>query len=527
MDAAGRVGASLGSRVAEVMNPLLPTLLSVCLAVAMPPLTRTISPAPGNPAQRNQRPAPTTSELKEMFNRPPPASIEAEMSLLGALLIEPSRLDDARRILGTSDAFYDQRHKAIFDAMVFTVEEFGTMDLVILADRLRGKSALEEVGGIGYLLKIASECISAAHLRYYACLVREKHDLRKMIDAAGTGIYEAYNHSDLGENGARQVMERSEQRITQIIAAANFDDRPEEASSIAARVCRAATDDEADRGPCFSTGYWEIDRGIGGFRPGDLVVLAARPGSGKTALALSMAAKMCGGPHKAVGLFVSRETSKDRLMHRLLAIESGVPAKLIRDGKLDGRQRNELETAASRIGEIPLKIDDRSMKTVADIDGGLRSLRARHAVDVVFVDYLQIVGPPPGKYLGTEEKVSVVSTALKRIAVDHQVAVVCLAQLNREMLKRGETDQRPRISDLRGSGQIEQDADVIGLMHRPWIHLSPEQRAENEWNAGTTFIYFDKVRDAAPFKAVLSLNGPTCKFSSVASAEHPEEELPF
>lgn len=466
--------------------------------------------------------------LERVLNFPPPVSLEAERAVIGAILIDPKSLAVIAEALSTHEAFSDIRLGVIYRSIREIVSEFGILDTVVLIDCLSGEEVMGGVNVAEMLMELTAAVPSSAHARHYAKIVRDKWDMRRLLATVAEIAHDAH-HSGIGENEASAIIRRAESRIVEIGADTAQNHRPESAGDVSRRVVAAATDDESDNGPCWSTGFWEIDKGLTGLRPGDLMVLAARPGSGKTSLALSMAAQMCGGAQDLGALFVSRETSRERLMHRFLAIVSGIPSRFIRDGQLSQSQRETLKKSLASVERMQLIVDDRTMKSVSDIAERLRLMKHRHRVDVVFVDYLQIVDPPRGpgvKFVGTEERTAAVSKAMKEIALDNGVALVCLAQLNREMLKRADDDQRPRLSDLRGSGQIEQDADVIGLMHRPWIHLRPEQRAEQEWNKGTTTIYFDKVRDGSQFHVVLDFHGETTNFSSLAPPVGVEG-LPF
>lgn len=454
--------------------------------------------------------------LGRLFDQPPPASLESERALLGALLIDPKALHRVADLVPSAEAFSDAVNGVVYRAVSDIVAEFGTLDPVILADFLGADEALAGRDIPALLMDLASATPSAANARHYARVVRAKWDMRRLIVAAGEIAHSAY-HAGLAEDSSAGVLRAAEDALFRVVADSHDKERPAPAASVADDVVASATNPEGDGLPIFSTGYWEIDKVLTGFRPGQMIVLAGRPGTGKTALGLSLIERMAGGVQGLGALFISREMPKRDLMHRMLASMSGVPMAAIRSGHLRSIDADRVRAAAERVRQMSLTIDDSTMLHTGQIAAGVRMVRHKHPVDIVVVDYLQRIRPPANvKFGGSEDRVAEVSAGLKDLALNEGVVVLALAQLNREMLKR--EDPRPRISDLRGSGQIEQDADVIGLMHRPWLHLDPRERAERSFEKKTTTIYFDKVRDGEPGSATLDFDGATMRFETLASA---------
>lgn len=459
-------------------------------------------------------------DLKELFNRPPPASAEAEMSLLGALLIDPRAIGDIVIMIPTGGWFYDQRHGVIYDAMVQLSARHQGGDLVQLAEILRDKHVLDDVGGIDYLYKLASETISAAHAKYYAKIVREKHQLRELITAAGLTVHEAYHATDLGDDGAREVLDRAEGRIFKIAEHSIGMDIARLPALLQAELDRMMADEgKAITG--VSTGFHDLDELTSGLQRGEMVVVAARPSMGKTALALNLAEQIAfggsphddKGPHTPVAVF-SMEMSRQQLVQRLICARSGVDSHKMRRNMLNQDEVGRVMQACGELNDAPIFIDDTPGLSVMALRAKARRLAAQFDIRCIVIDYLQLMSAPQAAKENRQQEVSAISRGVKALARELNLPVVCLAQLNRAAETR--EGHRPRMGDLRESGSIEQDADTIMLLHREdYYHVGDEEwLGENQDKVGVAELIIAKQRNGPTDTVKLSWDRTTTRFKN-------------
>jgi replicative DNA helicase len=397
----------------------------------------------------------------------PPQNIEAEQMVLGAILIENDAMNKVVELLSPED-FYKDAHRRIYTVMIDMFEAGEAIDLVTLPDALRGKVGLEAVGGASYLAHLVSLVPTAANIKNHARIIREKSVLRKLIHSATEIITQSYDDSRTVVN-IDELLDRAEKSIFEI-AQNKIRDTFVSMKSIVghsfAIVERLYERKEMVTG--LPTGFVDLDERTSGFQPSDLIIVAGRPSMGKTAFVLNVAAHAAIEKGKTVAIF-SLEMSKEQLVLRLLGSESRVDAHKLRTGHLSDRDWTPLSNAAGRLAEAPIFIDDTAAISVLEMRAKARRLKADAGLDLVVVDYLQLMRGR-GDEGSREQEISNISRSLKALAKELQVPVVALSQLNRAVETRPTKDKRPLLADLRESGAIEQDADVILFLYRDEVY---------------------------------------------------------
>lgn len=428
--------------------------------------------------------------LSQLFEKLPPHAVEAEASLLGSIILDPQVIGDVSLAIKGADDFYKPGHGALYEAMINWYDQHGSLDIVQLHQHLLDRDLLEDVGGLEYLAKLAEAVPSAVNATYYASLIREKAMIRQLIGTAGDILHDAYTNPDT----AQSILDQAESSIFAI--AERYES--EHVSRLSTLLDAAIkTMEESDGKPTSGilTNFLEYDNLTGGLQPGELTILAARPSMGKTALALNMAEEIAMAGHGAA--IFSLEMSKEALVYRLLSARSGLDQQKLRR---HGLQKNEWPRLLSACGELkdaPLFVDDRAGLTLFQLRAAARRMVAKYDVKAFFIDYLQLV-TKGGRVESRQVEVSEISRGLKAMARELEVPVVVLSQLNRAAEQR--EGHRPRLSDLRESGSIEQDADVVALLHREeYYHVGDDLwLEENPDKVGAAELIIAKQR-----------NGPT------------------
>ncbi len=468
----------------------------------------------GSADERGPKPS-----LSKLFDRLPPHSLEAEMSLLGSLIIDPMMMSEVIPTLAGPDAFYKEAHAEVFSCLLTLYDQKQSGDLVQLVSLLQGRASLTEVGGVDYLEELASAVPSAVNAPHYARIVSDTFQLRQLIDAAGQILYDAYNTGGQGPDTTREVLDVAEQRIFEIANLEQSSDPQRLADMLQDEIDRleALLDNRGVSG--LSTGYSKLDEMLSGMQPGELIIVAARPSMGKTSLALNMAEQMAlgGAPSashttpQSVGFF-SLEMSKSAVAQRLLSARSGVSMDRMRKGYLGEMSKEKGEeifrsliSASSELREAPIVVDDSASLTVMGLRARARRMVAKHQIKAIMVDYLQLMTAPGSARESRQVEVSAISRGIKALARELNVPIVCLAQLNRGAEQR--EGHRPRMSDLRESGSIEQDADVIILLHREAYY----HKGDPSWDPNS--IEFDELNreklNIAELIIAKQRNGPT------------------
>ncbi len=397
--------------------------------------------------------------MATMDSRLPPQNLEAEQSVLGGVLLDNQSFDRVADTLSTHD-FYRPAHSKIFNSMLELAKKSEPIDIVTLTSKMKELGVYEEVGGAAYLAELLERVPTALHSEKYASLVSEQAIKRRLItsctEIAQKGFDPVIPAAELVDFAEREIFKVSSSKKSENVAAA----RDLVRSAFSELEKRFENQNELTGTP---SGWIELDKLTQGFQPSDLVVVACRPSMGKTSFSLG-AARYAALHTKRPVLFFSLEMSKMQIIHRLLSSEGKVESTRIRSGKLTEQDWARLTRAAGGISEAPLYIDDTSQITALELRGKARRLKAQLGdIGLIVVDYLQIMGSP-NKNENRERVISEISASLKALAKELQVPVLALAQLNRQIMLR--QDKRPTPADLRESGAIEQDADLIIFIHR-------------------------------------------------------------
>jgi replicative DNA helicase len=450
------------------------------------------------------------AQTDDILRRLPPQNIEAEQSVLGAVLLENEAINQALEIL-TADDFYRETHREIFRAMMELSDHNNPVDAITLTDALRTKSVLEQVGGPAYIAELADSVPTAANVGHYARIVREKAVLRSLATIAtdiASSAYEANaNVDEFLDTAEHRIFEISERRIKP-----SFHTMPELTRESLRILERLYENRELVTG--VPTGFKDLDTLTAGLQPSDLIVLAARPSMGKTALALNIAAyaAMDAEPKRGVAFF-SLEMSKEQLVLRMLCSEARVDSAKARAGYLSERDFPKLAQAAARLSEANIFIDDSSDTTAITLKAKCRRLARDRSnnLGLVLVDYLQLMrSARPGE--SREKEIAEISRSLKALAKELKLPVIALSQLNRLVETR--PDRRPLLADLRESGAIEQDADVIAFIYREEMYKGKDSK-----EAGVAEIIVAKQRNGPTDTVKLTYLNQYTRFENYAPAD--------
>lgn len=470
---------------------------------------------PGNRPTRN---------LQKLFDRLPPHSLEAEMSLLGSMILDHKVTTDIIGTIPNADYFYSEAHAAIFEALVKNHDQHRSGDLVQLNETLRDKDVLKDVGGADYLIQLAESVPSAANAPHYARIVREKAQLRRLIDASGQILYDAYHSGEFDSGAAREILDKAEQMIFQIAEQAVGMDTESLARLLEQTL--NMLDVLAQTGQTITglaTGFYDLDEMTSGLQAGELLIVAARPSMGKTAFALNLAEQIAfaGQPHSDKGPatpigFFSMEMSRQSVTQRLLCAHSGVDSHKMRKNLMNQDDFKALAMSCGQLSEAPIFIDDTPGLTVLMLRAKARRMVAQHQVKCIMIDYLQLMTAPGAARESRQAEVSAISRGIKALARELNIPIVCLAQLNRGAEQR--EGHRPRMADLRESGSIEQDADVIMLLHREeYYHQhEPGWSEENPDKVGVAEVIIAKQRNGPTGTVELAWHAPTTRFKNLS-----------
>jgi replicative DNA helicase len=482
----------------------------------------------GSDGGRRQGPRAAAVDVGRLFDLQPPHSPEAEMSLLGSMILDPQVIGEVLPIVPRASDFYSARHGAIYSAIIAVYEQHQDGDLVQIVDSLRSAGQLEDSGGPEYLVQLAEQVPSAVNAPYYARIVAEKSRLRRLIDSAGQILYDAF-HSE--SDGAGEVLDRAESLIFEIAEDDQRSDPQRLEDLLQAELERLETADGLV--PGVPTGFDDLDEILSGLQAGEMLIIAARPSMGKTALALNLAEQIAMGgktpwtpaktAHTPVGFF-SLEMSKAAVAQRLLSAYSGLDSHKLRTGGLSDPEFAEVMARAGELSEAPIFVDDTPGMTILTLRARARRMVAQHHVKAIMIDYLQLLTAPNASRESRQVEVSAISRGVKALARELNVPVICLSQLNRGAEQR--EGHRPRMSDLRESGSIEQDADVIMLLHREayyhrgdpeWDPDSPEFDEENRDKLNTAELIVAKQRNGPTGVVKLVWDDSTTRFKTYSA----------
>jgi len=391
-----------------------------------------------------------------------PQAVPLEEAVLGAAMLEKEGLTKVLDIL-RKESFYLDAHQLIYAAMLRLFEKSQPVDLLTVTEELKKTGDLEAAGGPYYLVELTNKVASAANIEYHARIIAQKYVQRELIATSTKIIKDAYEDS----TDVFELLDDAEQGLF-AIAQQNMSRGFESMSSLAAKAQKQIEElrEKEDGLTGVPTGFTEFDRLTSGLQRSDLIILAARPGMGKTALTLSLARNSAMEFQKPVAFF-SLEMSALQLAQRVIAMEAEISGMKMRNGQLEDYEWEQLNAALERISEVPIFIDDTPGINIFELRAKARRLKMQHDIDLIVIDYLQLMSGGTDNQRGNrEQEVSAISRALKGLAKELDVPVIALSQLSRAVETRGGT-KRPQLSDLRESGSIEQDADIVGFIYRP------------------------------------------------------------
>jgi len=445
--------------------------------------------------------------------RTPPWNGEAEQAVLGAMMLDQDAALRAVELL-TPDMFYREAHRRLFRAMAALTEQRVVIDHVTLRDELQRRGELEDAGGVEYLAELADSVPTAANLDFHATIVREKAILRRLIEAATSIIGEAYS----ARLPANELLDAAEARvfhISQERQQAGFTRIKEMLWPTMERI--EALHKSGKRITGVPSGFVDLDEMTSGFQKSELIIVAARPSMGKTSFCLNVATHAAlEHPPAGVAVF-SLEMSKDSLVQRMLCAEARVDSQLVRRGTLRDHDFTKLARAAGILQGAPIWIDDTPALTLLEMRSKARRLKAEYDLGLIVVDYLQLMRSPEYSDNRVQE-ISDISRSLKALARELEVPVIALSQLSRASEQRG-GDRKPILSDLRDSGAIEQDADVVIFIHRPEMYAKED--SEGRSLAGVAEIIVAKHRNGPTGTLDLHFEKSITRFDNLSEREPP------
>ncbi len=456
----------------------------------------------------------TDADLQQLLQgRKMPASPEAEAAVLGSMLLDRECIGDVVEQVGI-EAFSLTEHRIIYEAILALYEKNSQIDLVLLRDELKKRKSLNAVGGVDYLVRVIESVPSAASAEYYANIVKDKGLLRDLARTCGEILNEACDEGgDVGEK-----LDSAEQQIFAVT------EKKIQGSAIAIKdlITQTFENIESRKGSHvtgLSTGFEELNYQLAGLQKGEMIIVAGRPSMGKTSFALNVAEHLGADEDVPVAIF-SLEMGKHQLVERFLCSRSEIDSQLVRKGMLSTEQMAKLTEEAGKLYEKPIFIDDSPGLTPLMIRAKCRRLKSQHDIQAVFIDYMQLMSLG-GRVESRQQEISTISRYLKALARELDVPVVVLSQLNRGA--EGREGHRPRMSDLRESGSIEQDADVVMLLHRESYY----HRGESDWEdanpdkLNTAEIIVAKQRNGPTGTVNLFFNGKLTRFEPLKSIPDP------
>ncbi|HSZ58054.1 MAG TPA: replicative DNA helicase [Tepidisphaeraceae bacterium] len=442
--------------------------------------------------------------IARQFDRLPPHSIEAEMCLLASMMLDKEMVGQVVQIVDR-EAFFQADHQVIFDVLVKLYEQNRSIDAVIVREELAKRQLLDEVGGTAYLAQILNSVPSAAHGAHYASIVREKALLRQLIAASNDILRDAYAPHEQAD----LVLDKAEKRIFEIAqkkvggAMVAMEDVLHEVFEM--------IENRGQRG--LETGFFELDDMMNGLQNGEMVIVAARPSMGKTAMAMNIIEHVAADSRLPCAVF-SLEMSKQQLAQRMLCSRGQIDAHKLRKGLLQSHEYAHLANVVGELAKAPIWVDDSPGLTPLELRAKARRLKLQHDVKCIMIDYMQLMDNPGVE--SRQQQISEISRAIKAVARELNIPVIALSQLNRQ--SEGRDGHRPRMSDLRESGSIEQDADVIMLLHREdYYRMSePDFQPDN-----IAEVIIAKQRNGPTGTVKLTFLNKTTRFENLSTQNDP------
>jgi replicative DNA helicase len=451
------------------------------------------------------------------MGKKPPQAVDIEEAVLGALMLEPTAITDVLDII-SPDCFYKETNRKIFTAISALAAKHAPVDIFTVSDELKNSGDLEAVGGVSYLSQLSMKIGAAAHIDYHAKILLQKYIQRELISISYGVQKDAFDDAVSVDD----LLDNTQQKIFTLA-----DRNMRKEAQVVQYVLNQAIDDlqknqlRADGLSGVPSGYTSVDRVTLGWQPSDLVIIAARPSMGKTAFVLTMARNMT-VEHKVPVAFFSLEMSSVQLVKRLMISETGLDGDKIKGGsKLKEYEWEQLHSRLKQLVKAPLYIDDTPSLSINELRSKARKLVLIHGVKLIIIDYLQLMTGPPELRGMREQEVSAISRSLKAIAKELDVPVIALSQLSRAVETRGGT-KRPQLSDLRESGAIEQDADIVVFIHRQdYYNLGDDNPALK----GISDIIIAKHRNGAVCDVQLRFRSSEVKFTDLTDASLGKDQF--
>ena len=464
-----------------------------------------------------RKPAPSNAGR---VDRLPPHSPEAEQGVLGCVLLSPNDCmgECVEKFKSGDEVFYDLRHQTIFTVLAEMYDRREAIDVITLQQRLKNQQLLEEVGGIAYLATLPDTVPSAANLRYYLDIVQEKYLLRKMIHTCTDVVSRVYDYE--GELDA--LMDEVERDILRI-SESRVQSHTSTIKDLVKKAISTIEDFHQRQGLLtgVGTGFSDLDKMTSGLHGGEMIVIAARPSMGKTSLAMNMAEHVAIEQRLPVGVF-SLEMTSESLVLRMLCSRSRVNLRNVREGFLAERDFPKLTGAAGKMASAPLFIDDSSGLSILQLRAKARRMAQQFGIKLFVIDYLQLLHSTARRAENRQQEIADISNGIKSLAKELDVPIVVLSQLNREIER--EKGRPPRLSDLRESGAIEQDADVVGLLYKPKSASDDEEGGGLEEDAVPVNLLIAKQRNGPTGDVELTFLKSYTRFESKAKVS--DEDVP-
>lgn len=433
--------------------------------------------------------------------RVPPQDLDAEKALLGSIMLKTEAIFDIMDFI-KSESFYAEKHRILFIAMMELFSKKEPIDVLTLSDKLKNKKSFDQIGGSSYLTELVNVVPSSANIEHYAKIVHKKYMMRRLIESSETISDLGYND----EHDLEEALDKAEKSVFDIatsVVSNKFIEIKDALGEAFERLSRLSETKDGLRG--VPSGFASLDNKLSGFQKSDLIILAARPSMGKTALALDMARRIAVNHKLPVAIF-SLEMSSQQLVDRMLAADSKVDAWKLRTGRLNKEEEFGLiRESLDNLSKAPIFIDDQPANNILKMRSIARKLKRQHGLSLIIVDYLQLMAPTQTRASdNVVQQVTEISRSLKHLARELDVPVIALSQLSRAIESRG---GRPKLSDLRDSGSIEQDADVVMFIHR--------DKDEDGEKSNITEILIEKHRNGPTGKVTLHFDDKKATFQEV------------
>lgn len=413
----------------------------------------------------------------------PPQAIDLEEAVLGAMMLEKNAVNDAIDIL-SPESFYKDAHQRIFEVIHELFQESQPIDILTVTAKLRQKGELDIVGGPFYISQLTNRVASSANVEYHARIISQKHIMRELIRLSNETIKDAYDET----SDVFDLLDKTESQLYKVTQG----NLRRDYSSMSTLIQHAIEDIEKNKNQTdglsgVPSGFTDLDRVTSGWQKSDMVVIAARPGMGKTAFVLSMARNSAVMFNRPVAVF-SLEMSAIQLVNRLIASESELPAEKLRKGNLALHEIQQLHEKIKKLAVAPIYIDDTPALSIFELRAKCRRLKAQYNVEMIIIDYLQLMSAGAEGKGNREQEISSISRSIKSIAKELEVPIIALSQLSRSVETRG-GDKRPMLSDLRESGAIEQDADIVAFIYRPeYYNITEDEKGQSLLGTGEIII---------------------------------------